>query len=165
MWNDRVQAWMVPGYDECAEVLGDPRGERFGVIGARHPEVTFWFDAPNMIIADGAEHRRLRQGVSRYFTPRAVETKWEARVREVVEDLLAPLVAGGESVDLISDFTKIPVVIVAEMLGVPEERHDDFRRWSHTIVSNLAFGHEITGGAASHGPGDRRAERLSRRGD
>jgi hypothetical protein len=34
------------------------------------------------------------------------------------------------------------VVIVAEMLGVPEERHEDFRRWSHAIISNLAFGHE-----------------------
>ena len=47
-------------------------------------------------------------------------------MREVVEELLAPLVDGGESVDLIKDFTKIPVVIVAEMLGVPEERHEDF---------------------------------------
>jgi cytochrome P450 len=104
--------------------------------------VTFWFEAPNMIIADGAEHRRLRQGVSRYFTPSATTTRWEARVREVVEDLLAPLVDGRESVDLIADFTKIPVIIVAEMLGVPAERHEDFRRWSHEIVSNLRFGHE-----------------------
>jgi cytochrome P450 len=43
---------------------------------------------------------------------------------------------------LIADFTKIPVVIVAEMLGVPEEHHEDFRRWSTTIITNLAFGHE-----------------------
>jgi hypothetical protein len=142
VWNGTVQAWMVPGYDECVEVLADPRGERFGVVGARHPEVTFWFDAPNMIIADGAEHRGLRQGVSRYFTPAAVGKRWEPRVREVVEELLAPLVEGRQSVDLIADFTKIPVVIVAEMLGVPEERHEDFRRWSHAIISNLAFGHE-----------------------
>jgi len=28
------------------------------------------------------------------------------------------------------------------MLGVPAERHADFRRWSNTIVSNLAWGHE-----------------------
>jgi cytochrome P450 len=142
VWNERAQGWMISGYDECAEVLTDAKGERFGVVGARRPEVTFWFDAPNMIIADGAEHRRLRQGVSRHFTPTAIARKWEPRVREVVEELLAPLVDGGESVDLIADFTKIPVVIVAEMLGVPEERHEDFRRWSNAVVSNLAFGHE-----------------------
>lgn len=142
VWNELAQGWMLPGFAECVEVLDDPRAERFGVVGARHPEVTFWFDAPNMIIADGAEHRRLRQGVSRYFTPTAIAQAWEPRVREVVEDLLAPLVQGGESVDLISDFTKIPVVIVAEMLGVPKERHEDFRRWSHIIITNLSFGHE-----------------------
>lgn len=142
VWNELAQGWMLPGFAECVEVLDDPRAERFGVVGARHPEVTFWFDAPNMIIADGAEHRRLRQGVSRYFTPTAITQGWEPRVREVVEELLAPLAQGGERVDLISDFTKIPVVIVAEMLGVPEERHEDFRRWSHTIITNLSFGHE-----------------------
>jgi cytochrome P450 len=36
----------------------------------------------------------------------------------------------------------VPTIIVAEMLGVPEDRHADFRRWSKTIVSNLAWGHE-----------------------
>ncbi len=143
VWNAAVNAWMVVGYQECVEVLDDPNGDRYVSYGSRHPEVTFWFEAPNMIIANGPEHRRLRQGVSRYFTPSAVARRWEARVHEVVEDLLAPLVECGESVDLISDFTKIPVVIVAEMLGVPAERHEDFRRWSTTIVSNNALGHEV----------------------
>jgi cytochrome P450 len=142
VWNEPAQGWMVTGFDDCARVLRDPQGRRFGVVGARHPEVTFWFNAPNMIIADGAEHRRLRQGISRYFTPASIIRKWETRVREVVEELLAPLITEGQSVDLISDFTKIPVIIVAEALGVPEERHEDFRRWSHAIVSNLAWGHE-----------------------
>ncbi len=142
VWNGALGVWMVTGFDDCVEVLDDPKAERFGVVGARYPEATFWFDAPNMIIADAAEHRRLRQGVSRYFTPSAIKDAWEARVREVVEELLAPLVERGSSVDLISDFTKIPVVIVAEMLGVPDEHHEDFRRWSNAIVNNHAYGHE-----------------------
>src|SRR4029077_2559888 len=33
-------------------------------------------------------------------------------------------------------------IIVADMLSVPEERYADFRRWSHAIVTNLAFGLE-----------------------
>jgi cytochrome P450 len=101
-----------------------------------------------MIIADGAEHRRLRQGVSGLFTPSVVKRRWEPRVRAVVEELLAPLADGTESMDLIADFTKIPVIIVAEMLGVPEERHDDFRRWSTIIIQNLAYGHEQAEGRA-----------------
>jgi cytochrome P450 len=142
VWNATVNAWMVPGYADCVEVLSDTRGTRFGVIGARYPEVTFWFDAPNMIIANPPHHKRLRQGLAKYFTPVAIEKRWEPRVREVVEELLSPLVQGRGDVDLISDFTKIPVVIVAEMLGVPEEHHEDFARWSNAIISNLRFGHE-----------------------
>ena len=66
VWNGAVKGWMVPGYADCDEVLGRPaeKAERFGRSARAYPEVTFWFDAPNMIIADGAEHRRLRQGVS-----------------------------------------------------------------------------------------------------
>ena len=60
----------------------------------------------------------------------------------MVEQLLAPLAAGDTTYDLIADFTMVPTIIVAEMLGVPEERHGDFRRWSSTIVSNLSWGHE-----------------------
>ena len=42
----------------------------------------------------------------------------------------------------------LPTVIVSEMLGVPEERRDDFQRWSHDIVTNLAFGMEDEGSMA-----------------
>lgn len=148
VWTEPSQGWMVTGFDECVEVLRDGKGSRFGVVGARRPEVTFWFDAPNMIIADGAEHRRLRQGVSPYFTPSKVIREWEPRVREVVERQLEPIAAGRTTIDLEQDFTKIPVVIVAELLGVPEERHEDFRRWSMEIISNLKFGHEDAAGRA-----------------
>jgi cytochrome P450 len=143
VWNGTLEAWMVPGYNDCAEVLASrsDKDDRFGQTGARYPELTFWFEAPNMIIADGAEHRRLRQCLARYFTP-AYVAKWDTRIREVVDALLAPLVEGNEDFDLIRDFTRIPIVIVAEMLGVPEERHDDFLRWSNAVTGNVAYGRE-----------------------
>ena len=142
VWNGAVKGWMVPGYADCEEVLGGPaeKAERFGQVGAAYPEVTFWFEAPNMIIADRGEHRRLRHCLAEYFTP-SYTARWELRIREVVDRLLAPL-AQGREFDLISDFTRIPIVIVAEMMGVPEERHDDFLRWSNAVTGNIAFGHE-----------------------
>lgn len=140
VWNGKMEGWMVTSFDDCTEVLSDPQQEWYGQIGARYPEATFWFEAPNMIIADGAEHTRLRQGVSRYFTP-AYAAKWEARIGEVVAELLAPLAEHEADFDL-EEFTKIPVVIVAEMLGVPQERHEDFRRWSNDVTGNNAYGRE-----------------------
>src|SRR5258708_4424024 len=139
VWNETVSGWVTVGYDECVEVLADA-GDRFAIL-AGDPELTFWFEAPNMITVDGPGHRRLRGALSPLFTRRAV-AGWERRVALVVENLLEPLVAGSDSFDLIADFTVLPTLIVSEMLGVPDDRHEDFQRWSHDIVTNLAFGME-----------------------
>ncbi len=147
VWNDVLHGWMVPGFDDCWTVLTDNDG-RFAVMNG-DPEMTPWFEAPNVITTDGEHHHRLRACLAPLFTRRAV-AHWEARVGEVVDRLLAPPDADGtgrdgraqRGFDLIADFTMVPTIIVAEMLGVPEERHEDFRRWSNTIVVNLSYGHE-----------------------
>jgi cytochrome P450 len=138
VWNGAVGAWMIPGFNDCAAVLGDM--DRFREMSGE-VEVASWQGAPNMITVDGADHQRLRGPLVPLFT-RTAAAKWEPRVREVVEELLTPIVEGATSFDVIADFTMIPTVIVAEMLGVPKERHEDFRRWSHILNSNLSFGHE-----------------------
>jgi cytochrome P450 len=137
--NGAMQGWMVVGFNEVSEVLTDG-GERFGELNG-DPELISWFDAPNMITVDGPEHRRLRSALAPFFT-RSATAVWERRVREVVDELLAPLASTSEF-DLIADFTVIPTIIVAEMLGVPEERYEDFCRWSHEIASNLSYGNEV----------------------
>src|SRR5260370_36292979 len=91
-----------------------------------------------MITVDGPGHRRLRGALSPLFTRRAV-AGWERRVALVFENLLEPLVASSDSFDLIADFTVLPTLIVSEMLGVPDDLHEDFQRSSHDIVTNLAF--------------------------
>jgi cytochrome P450 len=139
VWNDVLSGWVVVGYDESLSVVTDP-GTRFAILSG-DPELTFWFEAPNMITVDGPMHQRLRGALAPLFT-RSAMAKWEPRVRQVVGDLLAPLVAGRSSFDLIADFTTLPTQIVSEMLGVPAERSGDFQRWSHDIVTNLAFGME-----------------------
>jgi cytochrome P450 len=139
VWNDLLPGWTVVGFDEALSVLTN-QGDRFEQL-AGDPELNPWFEAPNMITVDGAYHRRLRGALSPLFT-RSATAKWEKRVGEVVEEMLAPLAAGSDSFDLISDFTRLPTVIVADMLGTPPERYDDFRRWSHDIVTNLSWGLE-----------------------
>jgi cytochrome P450 len=139
VWNDLVPGWAVVGFDEGQAVLTNQK-ECFEQLSG-DPELNPWFEAPNMITVDGAYHRRLRSALSPLFTRNAT-AKWEKRVAEVVEGMLAPLVAGNDSFDLIADFTLLPTVIVADMLGVPPERYDDFRRWSHEIVTNLSWGFE-----------------------
>lgn len=141
VWNGAARAWMVPGYDDCTAVVADTHTVQFSVPGALRPDVYFWFEAPAISITEGADHRRLRGPLARHFAAASMQRDWGPRVRGIVEQLLTPLVEGRDHLD-INDFTKIPVIVVAELLGVPEERHDDFRRWSNVLVGNVAFGNE-----------------------
>jgi cytochrome P450 len=139
VWNDAVGGWNIVGFDELREVVSDS-GERFRELNG-DPGVTYWFEAPNLITVDGAEHTRLRGALAPFFTRNAV-AKWEERVTEVVLDLVRPLAEGNRTYDLIADFTMIPTIVVADLLGISPKRYSDFRRWSHAIVSNLSYGAE-----------------------
>ncbi len=101
VFNSALNVWMLTGYDDCVEVLRNT-GETFRMM--HDPEIVSWFDAPNMITVDGAEHHRLRHCLTPIFTKNAV-ARWERRVVEVVDELLSPLVDGKAAFDLIADFT------------------------------------------------------------
>ena len=131
MWNAALHGWMVVGYEEGSTVIADTARFR-----SRNddPEITPWFEAPNMIAADGDLHKRLRGALAPMFT-RSASARWEAKINEVVAAMLEPLVAGNDSFELIADFTKVPTIIVSEMLGIPADRHGDFMDWSRTRSS------------------------------
>lgn len=83
----------------------------------------------SMLFQDPPAHTRLRALVSKAFTPRAVE-RLAPRIRQIADELLAG-VAGPGRFDVIEAFAgPLPVIVIAEMLGVdPADRHN-FKRWS-----------------------------------
>jgi len=100
---------------------------------ARLNPLGFW-TSRNLIAEDGGRHSSMRAVVNRGFTPRQIAA-WEPRVREVVEQCVAPL-RRGEPFDVVADLAvPVPVTIIAELLGVPVERHLDFKRWSDNAIA------------------------------
>lgn len=82
----------------------------------------------SMIMMDPPEHDRLRELVSRVFTPRAVAAL-EPMIRGVVREILEPL-EGADTLDVVSDFSALfPVEIISRMLGVPEGERQQIRHW------------------------------------
>lgn len=80
-------------------------------------------DPPSLLAIDPPDHGRIRRQVSRAFTARAV-TRLEERVDEVADRLLDELAARGGTVDLIADYASwLPVAVIAEVLGIPEQDH------------------------------------------
>jgi cytochrome P450 len=101
-----------------------------------------------LITTDPPKHTDLRSLVNRAFTPKAVAAL-EPRIEQIADELLKGISSSGE-IDLIKDFAyPLPVIVIAELLGVPATDRDRFKEWSDEIVAGADA--VIGGGqAASH---------------
>jgi cytochrome P450 len=106
-------------------------------INENAPEIAEYFGS--MIVLDDPRHQRLRSIVSRAFTPKVV-ARIEASVRERAHRLVASLIAnhpGGEA-DLVGELAgPLPLQIICDMMGIPEEDHQRIFHWTNVI---LGFG-------------------------
>ena len=133
----------------ASEVL---RSDRFGVGWDRSaaPRLIRWalrfgdeLDAtgvaepPSMLVVDPPDHTRFRRLVSRAFTPRATAA-FEPVVQRTAEALLDALELRGGTVDLVETYAaQLPVLVIADLLGVPVERREDFLRWGAAAAATL----------------------------
>lgn len=86
---------------------------------------------------NGPDHRRLRSLVNRAFTPRSADQK-RARVRALTRELVERHFDAG-CFDVIDDFSQeLPIRLICETLGVPEEHQDAFSVWSTDLGSALS---------------------------
>jgi cytochrome P450 len=82
-----------------------------------------------MLVLDPPDHTRLRALVSKAFTPSAIMAL-EPRIRAIVGELLDQI-ADPAHFDLIEALAyPLPVIVMAELLGVPPEDRAQFKRWS-----------------------------------
>lgn len=118
-----------------------PRPMKKMLNWATEPAKLSPIEPPSMLVTDGPGHDRHRRAVSRAFTARAVKDL-EVRVEQITADLLGALPADG-TVDIVAAYTdQLPVLVIAEMLGVPTEMKATFLRWGHAMAKSLDFGRD-----------------------
>jgi len=93
--------------------------------------------APTLPFSDQPIHTRLRRLVARDFTPRRIASL-EPRIRELTRQMLDRCPPDGKFEAMCALADQLPVIIIAEMLGIPLEDRASFRKWSDTIASNTA---------------------------
>ena len=133
--------WVITRYDDVFWGFKTPQvfssaGFVDIVMGDLNP---FPPQAPPILGVDPPNHTRLRKLVNRAFTPRRVASL-ERHIREVTRDLIERIPTHGEF-DLVSNFSvPLPVITIAELLGIPPERRDDFKRWSEDLIQAATAG-------------------------
>jgi cytochrome P450 len=95
-------------------------------------------EPPSMLVVDPPDHTRFRRLVSRAFTPRATAA-FEPAVRRTADALLDALeLRSGGPVDLVETYAaQLPVLVIADLLGVPTDRRADFLRWGAAAAATL----------------------------
>ena len=140
--GSRWAVWSVFSHAECSSVAKDPRlsAKRaqqmlLPLPLSRQAEFSelarmlgLW-----LIFMDPPEHTRLRKLLNKGFSPAAIEGL-RPQVEAIVDRMLKPLQHGSD-VDLMREFANpMPVRIISEMLGIPQELHDTFVNWSRAIA-------------------------------
>jgi cytochrome P450 len=132
VWRDpKTGAWNVFRYADVAAMLADH--ESFvSDVAKVHPEAAE--RSEGMLIAtDPPRHHQLRGLVSKAFTPRAI-AQLEGRIRELTGELLDQT-EGRPGFELIADLAyPLPVIVIAELLGVPAEDRPLFRTWAAALL-------------------------------
>ena len=132
-FDDTQQCWHVLGHPEVGAVLSDPAvfSSDITVLRPAQDDLAL-FQRGNFVQMDPPQHRKLRTLVSQAFTPRVV-ADLEPRIAELTIQLLDEV---DERFDLIDALAyPLPVIVIAEMLGVPASDRPLFRRWADVLFS------------------------------
>jgi cytochrome P450 len=134
--------WFVTGYDEAEMILRDDKRFTRDFRAIMPPErlaqlpqdPVFSLVDNHLLNKDGADHRRLRALVSKAFTPRMIG-QMRPRIQAIADELLDQIAAQGEA-DLVETYAfPLPIIVIAELLGIPAVDRDKFRTWSDAVVT------------------------------
>jgi cytochrome P450 len=126
-YSEEYGGWSVFRYNDVQKVLTDYSLFSSQYMGEQQPI------AMSIINTDPPRHRQLRSLVTQAFTPRRI-AQLEPRITQIVNELLDKVQPTGK-MDVIDDLAyPLPVIVIAEMLGIPPEEREQFKHWSDELV-------------------------------
>ena len=119
--------YVLLDYDSVKRALTDH--EAFGSNVSPSRGLSFEW----LLFMDPPRHTQLRNIIARAFTPRSIYAL-EPRIREISRDLLDAVIERG-AMDLTADYAApLPLMVIAELVGMPPGEWQSLRRWSDAII-------------------------------
>src|SRR5688572_6771376 len=145
-WDEEMGFWVLTRYRDIASVYTNPHFSRAqGLMRGfdRLPEASQCIAEPvyhsfskTVLYADPPYHTRLRGLMNNAFTPRRVE-QMRPRIQQIVDELLDIVQAKGH-MDAIHDLAySLPILVIADMLGLPAQDRQRFKEWSDDLFATL----------------------------
>lgn len=126
--DEPVEAWVLLDYDHVSTAARDHR-----IFSSRDP-LQEQSAAPTLMLVnhDNPEHDDLRKLIGMAFSPKRVQ-ELEPKTVEIVDGVLdATLDREVDGIDEIAGV--VPAKVMIHLLGLPEERYADFKRWANAFM-------------------------------
>lgn len=130
-WSEKTGAFVITKYADVVHISKNAdlfcSGE--GVLPGR-------IDAKiGMIDEDEPRHGEMRSLINRGFTPRMVR-KWEEIFQQITDEALDAVSGRGEC-DFVEDIAvPLPLILIAEMIGIRKEDRHRFHQWSDAMIAS-----------------------------
>ena len=146
-WNELYELWVVTRHDDLvwltrnhelfsnAVWLNDPRGPYPAINESDNELYEFVrnYQGKQFIQYDRPDHLEMRKVVHAYFTPKSME-EWRPLVQNAITELLDEAEQKGDF-DMMRDLaTPLPVLVIAEMMGVPKEERPQIRAIAEKLL-------------------------------
>lgn len=140
-----LRSWVLSRHEDIVRTLADPRmicdrrqarmAQDLAIFESMRPDLAQAV-VRSLLLLDPPDHTRVRRLVSRAFTPRVVERLADGIARRV-SNLLDAMERRPDP-DVIRDLADpLPVAVIADLLGIPEEDRADLKSWSNDFVGLL----------------------------
>jgi cytochrome P450 len=133
-------SYFLTRYDDCLSIYRETRtwssDKKIDFRPNLGTSLLYEHHTTSLVFNDPPYHTRVRRLLAPAFTPRALRML-QSRVEDLVDRLLDAAAEKGE-IDVIADFASaIPVQLIGDMLGIPQNERDPLRAWSLAILGAL----------------------------
>ncbi len=137
-WSDTAGLWVLSKYADIQRVSKQPElfcSSRGVIVNDPIRLMGGLATPPSILHLDPPAHNRYRRIVSGAFTPRMIAAL-DGRIRELTHETL-DAVPTGDVFDFVEHVAvPLPLLVIAEMLGVPTADRGTFRRWSDALIAD-----------------------------
>jgi cytochrome P450 len=132
IWNKEDDSWLVFRYEDVFRVQSDYHTfSSEHTVKDRDPNAA---GIPSIIELDPPRHRQMRSLITLAFSARTI-AEMAPQIEEIAADLLERVLSTGE-MDWMADLANpLPVIVIANMLGLPREEWPQFKVWTDAIIN------------------------------
>lgn len=133
-YSSEFHSWFVSRFSDVQNVINDTATFSSEKSIRSRPQADPSKSTKTLLWTDPPRHRQLRTLINQAFTPRTI-ANLAPRITQIVHNHLDAVAMQGH-MDVIKDLANpLPIIVIAELLGIPIQDQGQFKHWSDIIVS------------------------------